>query len=167
MGWPWFLLPLRNINTCNYFGSKWSTTGETLCMCCMISRAIFSSFKLMSGVSQKYLFQHLEQKSVRIIYLIPEFSMMCGIICLATGYTLDVGEREGCIFLYCACFAVLGFVGFVGLILWILKHARMQSREQSLGSNSYLGKYYLATWRDRFDYSRFADKYITNDAVDE
>ena len=72
-------------------------------MCCMISRAIFSSFKLMSGVSQKYLFQHLEQKSVQIIYLIPEFSMMCGIICLATGYTLDVGEREVRMYLLILC----------------------------------------------------------------
>ena len=110
---------------------------------------------------------------MRIIYLIPEFTMMCGIICLATGYTLDVGERAGCIFLYCACFAIIGFVGFVGFILWVLlKCARMQSREQSLGSNSYLGKYYLATWRDRLDYSRFVDEHessrdIANDAGDD
>ena len=89
-------------------------------MCCMISRVIFPSFKLMSGVSQKYLFQHLEQKSVRIIYLIPEFSMMW------TTLLMLESEQDVSSFLYCACFEVLGFVGFVGLKLWILKCARMQ-----------------------------------------
>ena len=87
----------------------------------------------------------------------------------ATCYTLDVGERAGCIFIYCACFAVIGFVGFVGLS--VLKRARMQSFEQSLGNNSYLiGKYYLAMWRDQLDCSRFinhkSSRDITNDSGD-
>lgn len=51
------------------------------------------------GVPQKYLVQHLQQSHVRIIYQLPQLSMTLGVILLAVGYSVDVGERAGCDFL--------------------------------------------------------------------
>lgn len=106
----------------------------------------------LNGVPQKYLFHHLKQKYVWVIYLLPELSMIFGVIFLAVGYAMDVGERSGCIFFYAGCVAVVGFVGLVALIFWYLKFARKESSEKHYGDDEYLGTNVIATWRYRVDY---------------
>lgn len=41
----------------------------------------------LDGVPQKYLFQHLQQTLVRIIYQLPQLSMTSGVVFLAVGYS--------------------------------------------------------------------------------
>lgn len=106
----------------------------------------------LNGVPQKYLFHHLEHKYVRIVYLIPELSMIMGVLFLAVGYAMDIGERAGCIFFYFGCAAAFGFVGVVSIIFWYLKLARAQSRDKYLGNDEHIGRHVFATWRDRIDY---------------
>ena len=106
----------------------------------------------LNGVPQKYLFHHLEHKYVRLVYLIPEVSMMMGILFLALGFAMDIGERAGCVFFYGGCIGVIVFVSSVALAFWFLKLARTQSRDKYIGENEYIGKHVFATWRDRIDY---------------
>jgi hypothetical protein len=112
----------------------------------------------LDGVPQKYLFQHLQQTSVRIIYQLPQLSMTSGVVFLAVGYSLDVGERSGCEFLYFGCLAASAFLSLVGMLFWSLKRARKRLRRDCVEGNDdcsndlVLGRYYIATWRDRLDY---------------
>ena len=106
----------------------------------------------LDGVPRQFLFKHLKQRWVRVIYQVPEVSMIGGIIFLAIGYALDVGERAGCPFLIFGIVAAVGFVGSVGLLFVLLKRARQDlcghEKEETHG---YLGKSFIATWRDRMD----------------
>ena len=106
----------------------------------------------LDGVPRQFLFKHLQQRWVRVIYQVPEVSMIGGIIFLALGYGLDVGERAGCAFLGFGLFAAFGFVGLVGFLFVLLKRARQDlcghEKEETHG---YLGKSFIATWRDRMD----------------
>lgn len=116
----------------------------------------------LDGVPQKYLFKHFQQTCVRVIYQVPELSMIFGTITLAVAYAMDVGERAGCPFLYFGCFAAFGFVGAVAVMFWFLKQARKRLHDDHLtatdgGSASStngmpLGRHFIATWRDRLDY---------------
>ena len=119
-----------------------------LCVSCSLAIIVD-----LNGVPQKYLFQHLQHKYVRVIYLIPECSMVLGVIFLSVGYAMDIGERAGCIFFYAGCAAIVGFVGSVALIFWYLKRARKESSKTYFGDDEYLGKNVIATWRDRIDYT--------------
>ena len=86
--------------------------------------------------------------------------MILGVICLALGYAMDVGERAGCAFFYFGCVASFSFVVIVSLLFWVLKQARKQLHEETVSSHSQSdmgakpprGKYFIATWRDRLDY---------------
>ena len=104
----------------------------------------------LDGVPRQFLFKHLQQRWVRVIYQVPEVSMIGGIVFLALGYGLDVGERAGCAFLGFGLFAAFGFVGLVGVLFVLLKRARQDlcSHEKE---EKHLGKSFIATWRDRMD----------------
>jgi len=108
-------------------------------LCVSSSLAIIAD---LDGVPQKYLFQHFKQKIVRSTYQIniPELSMIFGIIFLAVGYAIDVGERSGCIFFYFGCIAAFGFVVMVAALFWVLKRARQRLHEETdiLSSSSLL-----------------------------
>ena len=126
-------------------------------VCVSSSLAIIAD---LDGVPQKHLYRHLKQKVVRLTYQIPEFTMILGVICLALGYAMDVGERAGCAFFYFGCVASFSFVVIVSLLFWVLKQARKQLHEETVSSHSQSdmgakpprGKYFIATWRDRLDY---------------
>lgn len=69
--------------------------------------------------------------------------------------------RAGCEFLYFGCLAAFAFVGLVGLLFWSLKRARKRLRRDYVDGDDdgskdlVLGRYYIATWRDRLDYIWF------------
>ena len=107
----------------------------------------------LDGVPRQFLFKHLQQRWVRVIYQVPEVSMIGGVIFLALGYALDIGERAGCAFLGFGIFAAVGFVGLVGVLFVLLKRARQDlcRHEETDKNNGYLGKSFIATWRDRMD----------------
>lgn len=107
----------------------------------------------LDGVPRQFLFKHLQQRWVRVIYQVPEVSMIGGVIFLAIGYALDVGERAGCAFLGFGIFAAVGFVGSVGVLFVLLKRARQDlcGHEEMDKANGHLGKSFIATWRDRMD----------------
>jgi hypothetical protein len=90
-------------------------------ICVASTLAIISD---LDGVPQKYLFEHLQQKHVRIIYQLPQLSMIGGVVFLAVGYSIDVGERAGRNFLYFGCLVAFGFVGLVAMLFWFLKRSR-------------------------------------------
>ena len=58
----------------------------------------------------------------------------------------------------------------VSLLFWVLKQARKQLHEETVSSHSQsdmgakppLGKYFIATWRDRLDYCL-----VSEDGIDE
>jgi hypothetical protein len=81
--------------------------------------------------------------------------MVAGVIFLAVGYAMDVGERASCIFFYAGCVAIVGFVGSVAVIFWYLKVARRESSKTYCGEDEHLGKTAIETWRDRIDYMSF------------
>lgn len=72
-------------------------------------------------------------------------SPFVAIVLMAVGFTLDIGERAGCYFLYCGCVASVGFVGFIGFKLWFLRHSRMKSLDECgceyLRNDANLGKH--------------------------
>lgn len=124
-------------------------------LCVSSSLAIIAD---LDGVPQKYLFRHFKQRTVRLTYQIPEISMIFGIIFLAAGYAIDIGERSGCIFFYFGCAASFGFVSMVAALFWILRRARQRLRDEAVNSNGSnnitrgIGRHFIATWRDRLDY---------------
>ena len=124
-------------------------------LCVSSSLAIIAD---LDGVPQKYLFRHFKQRTVRLTYQIPEISMIFGIIFLAAGYAIDIGERSGCIFFYFGCAASFGFVSMVAALFWILRRARQHLRDETIcsnGSNNItrgIGRHFIATSRDRLDY---------------
>ena len=123
----------------------------------------------LDGVPQKYLFKHLQTGHVRLIYQLPQISMIGGVVFLALGYSIDVGERAGCNFLYFGCLVSFGFVALVAMLFCLLKKARKQLRNEFTensdeSNNVVLGRYYLATWRDRLDYMSFYDEEMSTDA---
>ena len=106
----------------------------------------------LDGVPRQFLFKHLQQQWVRVIYQVPEVSMIGGIIFLAVGYALDVGERAGCPFLIFGIVAAIGFVGSVGVLFVLLKRARQDlCGYEKAETHGHLGKSFIATWRDRMD----------------
>ena len=123
----------------------------------------------LDGVPQKYLFKHLQTGHVRLIYQLPQISMIGGVVFLAVGYSIDVGERAGCNFLYSSCLVSFGFVSLVAMLFSLLKNARKQLRNECIensdeSNNVMLGRYYLATWRDRLDYMSSYDEEMSTDA---
>lgn len=105
----------------------------------------------LDGIPQHLLFEHLSQKSVRVIYLIPELSMIGGVLFLAAGYATDIGERAGCPYLIFAAIAAPGFVCFTALIFFVLKsnRSKLNTKLQIGNHNNPLGKHMIATWRDK------------------
>lgn len=109
----------------------------------------------LDGIPPEYLHRHLQTKVVQNLYKIPELSMMGGIVFLATGYALDVGERAGCPFFFVGCIFSFSFVGMVVVIMFTLKKARakLTSTENAEGKKIKvaLGKYFVANWKDILD----------------
>ena len=64
----------------------------------------------LNGVPRKYLFHHLQHKYVRIIYLIPELSMIFGVIFLAVGFVFDLVKEQ------VASFSTLDVLLFLDLL---------------------------------------------------
>jgi hypothetical protein len=68
-------------------------------------------------------------------------------------------------FLYFGCFAAFGFVGLVAMLFLFLKrsHKRLRKKFAETSDHEYdskevvLGRYFLATWRDRLNYRMVSD----------
>lgn len=140
-------------------------------VCVSSSLAIIAD---LDGVPQKYLYRHFKQKVVRLTYQIPEITMMAGVICLALGYAMDVGERAGCAFFYFGCVASFGFIFMVALLFWVLKRARRQLLHQDTTNssssnlhNNPLGNHVIATWRDRLDYCLLTEEEALLDMISD
>mmetsp|Transcript_23683 Transcript_23683/g.36544 ORF Transcript_23683/g.36544 Transcript_23683/m.36544 type:complete len:338 (+) Transcript_23683:47-1060(+) len=105
----------------------------------------------LHGVPQRLILEHLKNEWVRFIYQIPEISIIGGVIFLAAGYTVDIGERAGCFFLYCGMIAAPGFVGTVGVLFCVLRNdrRRLNSMLDTEIDDEPLGRSLIATWRDR------------------
>mmetsp|Transcript_32741 Transcript_32741/g.49341 ORF Transcript_32741/g.49341 Transcript_32741/m.49341 type:complete len:316 (+) Transcript_32741:77-1024(+) len=118
----------------------------------------------IDGVPQKYLFKHFQKPAVRLIYQIPELSMITGVIFLALAYSLDIGERAGCVFLWLGLAAACGFIGLVAAVFILLKRARQVNVDYDDNDDFasitsiekkellLLGNCVISTWRDRMDH---------------
>lgn len=107
----------------------------------------------LHGIPRRLILEHLKNPNVRLIYQIPEISIIVGVVFLAAGYTCDFGERTGCAFLYIGMVAAPSFVGAIGLLIYVLRQDRRRLNKH-LDTNEKcdeepLGRSIIATWRDR------------------
>lgn len=118
----------------------------------------------LHGVPQRLILEHLKNKYVRFIYQVPEISIIGGVVFLAAGYTVDIGERAGCYFLYCGMIAAPGFVGSVGLLFYVLRNdrRRLNSMLDTDIDDEPLGRSLIATWRDRLHVANKIDRIPVN-----
>ncbi len=79
---------------------------EWMAMGCFFFTIIASVILSMdiSGLPDKLLLRHLLRTQVRYAHALPALLCVCGVILLALGYGIDIGERNGC------SFAIFGYV---------------------------------------------------------
>ena len=115
----------------------------------------------VSGVPDSLLFRHLQRRQVRYAHALPALLCLCGVILLALGYGIDIGERNGC------SFTIFGFVMAPAFALSALFFAAfMRWKRQQLNSSCtkeeqkellgelVLGRAVFNTWDDLFPNKR-------------
>ena len=86
----------------------------------------------IDGVPGRLLPRHLE--NTRVIFMVPYISMLAGVGMMATGYGIDVGERNGCLWSWVGfCAAPCFLLAVLSIAYWARqKRRQLSSSDYSL-----------------------------------
>ena len=101
----------------------------------------------LDGIPNVCLKEHLF--SANLFYALPYLSTLIGIILMASGYGIDIGERLGCSFSYFGFIAAPLFIFSVISFGIGLRCLRMRLNKKVKLKNLNIGTSWFTTWADR------------------